>query len=254
MLDTKRTILVALVIYLITGPVVDLFAAMALNRQNLDSKSKFSDIIKLYNDKEKLHDSYQYLSAFQGMNSTNNLGWSEYYVDNILLDRFCNLRVQDASIFYATKLGYNNPAMHDFAEDFIFFRTPTFLTNALGIKKVSRTSPGDLFVEQYFHEPHHIGQKVAGDTGIGLYLMGYLYYPFALIVYFLTFLFLGTLTKCSNGNLVIPILVLTSFSKYFMHFVNAIGIFSSISLLMRTGWESVFVYCIVLKITNLLKK
>lgn len=254
LLDTKRTILVALVIYLITGPVVDLFAAMALNRHNIDSKNKFSDIIELYNDKEKLHDSYQYLSAFQGMNSTNNLGWSEYYVDNILLDRFCNLRVQDASIFYATKLGYNNPAMHDFTADFISFRIPTFITNALGISKVVRTSPGDLFVEQYFHETHHIGQKVAGDTGIGLYLMGYLYYPFALIVYFLTFLFLGTLTKCINGNLIIPILVLTSFSKYFMYFVNAIGIFSSISLLMRTGWESVFVYCIVLKITNLFKK
>ena len=122
LLNTKRTILVAFGIYLITGPIVDLFAAMALNRHNSGSKNNFSNIIELYNNKEKLHDMYQYLSAFQGMNSTNNLGWSEYYVDNILLDRFCNLRVQDASIFYATKLGYNNPAMHDFAADFVSFR------------------------------------------------------------------------------------------------------------------------------------
>lgn len=254
LLNTKRTILVAVAIYLIIGPIVDLFAAMALSRHNLGSKNDFSNIIELYNNKEKLHDMYQYLSAFQGMNSTNNLGWSEYYVDNILLDRFCNLRVQDASIFYATKLGYNNPAMHDFAADFVSFRIPTFITNALGISKVVRTSPGDLFVEQYFHETHHIGQKVAGDTGIGLYLMGYAYYPFALIVYFFVFLFLGTMTKCRNGNLVIPILVLTSFSRYFMYFVNSIGIFSSIALLMRTGWEDIFTYCIVLKISNFFKK
>lgn len=247
LLTFKKGILVCFGIYLITGPVVDLFGAMALARHKDFSKETLNEMIQLYEDKEKLHESFQYLSAFVNKDSPNNFGWSEYYVDNILLDRFCNLRVQDASLYYASKLGYMNTAMAEFTKDFVVFRIPTFLTNIMGEKKVVRTSPGDLFVEQYFHEAHHIGQKVAGDIGIGLYMLGYFYYPVAFILYFLLFYVLASLTRVKNGSLILNLFIMISFARYFMYFVNATGIFKTIGLLMRDIWINIIIYCLLLK-------
>ena len=254
LLTKKRTIILVCIIYVVTGPMVDLFMAMALNRHNKDSETLFSDIIELYNDKEKLHSMKELLSAFRGKDETNSSTWSEYYVDNILLDRFCNLRVQDATLFYANSLGYDNEKMHKFAKDFVVFRVPTFITNIIGEQKVVRTSPGDLFVEEYFHEVNHIGQKVAGDTGIGLYWMGYSYYIFAFFIYFLFFYVLASLSFVRNGQLILPIFIMSSFASYFMYLVNAIGIFSSIDFLIRTGWQQIIIYCIFINSTKFVLK
>jgi len=241
-----KVIVISVVLWLISGPIMDLAAAMSLNRHNINGSNTLTEVIKLYNDKEKLHSMYQYLSAYADKDNANNhIGWSEYYVDNMFLDRFCNLRVQDASLYYANKLGYNNEHMHKFAKDFVVFRIPTLLTNMLGEKKVSRTSPADLFVDQYFKIPNFIGQKVGGDIGIGLYWLGYFYYPFAFVIYFIIFYFLGTLVSKKTDKLIIPVVILCTISQYFMYFNNSTGIFKSINLLMRDGVQNIIIYCIL---------
>jgi hypothetical protein len=251
----RKLIIISVISLLVSGPIMDIAAAMSLNRHNINGTSTLKEVIKLYNDKEKLHKMYQYLSVYADKDNANNsVGWSEYYVDNIFLDRFCNLRVQDASLYYADQLGYNNEYMHQFAKDFVILRIPTFFTNMLGEVKVIRTSPADVFVDQYFHIPNFIGQKVGGDIGIGLYWLGYLYYPFALLIYFINFLFWGTLVSRINNNPIIPVVILCAISQYFMFFVNSTGIFKSISLLMRDGFQYIIIYCILFFIVRKLIK
>ncbi len=93
-----------------TGPLADLAMAMIINRAsvyNSSSSSTFNNILELYSDKERLHTLYQmgtYSNSDNG--GDNNASWSEYYLDNIFLDRFCNLRTQDITLDYAQKLGY----------------------------------------------------------------------------------------------------------------------------------------------------
>lgn len=77
----------------------------------------------------------------------NFYAWSEYYVDNILLDRICNLRTQDLTLDYATKLGYDNSKMHRYAENFLMFQIPTPILDIFGYttnKFDSNYTPGDL--------------------------------------------------------------------------------------------------------------
>ena len=95
----KTNILIILGLYLATGPVADLATAMILNRQSAYSSKAgetLSNIWDLYLDKEKLHTAYNMASLSNSDNGGDNFyAWSEYYVDNILLDRVCNLRTQD---------------------------------------------------------------------------------------------------------------------------------------------------------------
>lgn len=245
-ISRKKLFFTILSIILLSGPITDLALAMSLNRHNIKGSDTLKEVLELYNDKEKLYKLKQTLSVFAGMNIANNdEGWSEYYVDNIFLDRFCNLRVQDATIYYAQKLGYDNREMHQFAKDFIIFRIPTFITDILGEKKVVLTSPADKIYENYFNVPNFIGQKVGGDIGIGLYWLGYKYYMFAIIIYFFTFYFLGSITTYKNYHNVIPIPILCSLSSYFLFFINSQGIFRSINLLLRSGIQGIIIYCFI---------
>ena len=247
LISKKKFFISVVTFFVLSGPITDLAAAMSLNRHNLNSLSTFESVIKLYNDKERLHSMYQALSAFAGKGDNNNEGWSEYYVDNIFLDRFCNLRVQDATLFYANHLGYDFEGMHEFAKDFIIIRLPTFVTNALGEKKISRTSPADYMTETYFHYRNHfLGQRVGGDIGIGLCWLGYKYYFVSFIIYFVVFFFLSSLTLARLSKTVIPVYVMAKSASYFMYFSNSIGIFSSINLLMRDGVQNIVIYCVIL--------
>lgn len=91
-------------VFLVTGPIADLAAAMALGRDNqgqTGAGKTFDNIIELYQDKEKLHTLYNLMLARTDNGGDNLSGWSEYYVDNIMMDRFCNLRVCDMTIGYA---------------------------------------------------------------------------------------------------------------------------------------------------------
>ena len=245
-ISAKKLFCIISGIFILGGPLTDLALAMSLNRHNINGSNTFENVINLYQNKEKLQMMKQSLSFFMGQDvKDNSQGWSEYYVDNIFLDRFCNLRVQDATIFYAKELGYNNKEMHQFAKDFVMFRLPSFVTNILGEKKVVLTSPADKIYEHYFNVRNFVGQKVGGDIGIGLYWLGYLYYPIALVIYFVTFYFMGSLTYIKNAKIIIPIPILCSLSSYFLYLINSQGIFRSINLIMRSGIQGIIVYCLI---------
>jgi hypothetical protein len=98
---------------------------MIVNRSSIytsSSSSTFSNVMELYLDKERLHTLYQLGSFSNSDNEGDNFNqWSEYYIDNIFLDRFCNLRTQDITLDYAQKLGYGSYRMKQYASNFMLF-------------------------------------------------------------------------------------------------------------------------------------
>lgn len=152
--SSRNTIIIIVLVYLATGPVADLAMAMALGRDNqghTSSVNTFDNITQLYNDKETLHNMYQAFMSDIDNGGDNDYGWSEYYVDNILLDRFCNLRVCDATLYYATKLGYDNEVMHKYLKNYITFQIPSPILKLFGNsqnKFENAFTPGDLISTQ----------------------------------------------------------------------------------------------------------
>lgn len=253
-LTSKNVIITFFAAFLLTGPAADLALAMILNRMNSSGGAKtFDMVIELYQDKNKMEALHAAQKLITSNGGDNRLSWSEDYVDNIFLSRFCNIRVLDASVFYAKELGYDNPQMHKYFKEEIVNHLPSPLVAVLGEKKVVHTTVADEMNNRYFNGGHTFwaGWKVCGDIGVGLYTFGYKYYPIALMIYFLVFCLLSTYTRLYNGKLVIPVTILCGFYLRFVYFDNAYGIYSSIAELLR-GWINVIVYCVVFKIIRLI--
>lgn len=232
----------SIVFLMITGPLADLAIAMVLSR---GQNKSIGSVIEMLYDRDKLHSQYNLMRDFMSKGD-NSYSWSENYVNNVLLDRFCNLKVQDATIFYANKLGYNNPKMHEYMKDKIMYKLPTIVVETLGEKKKNRTTPTDLMLDEYLTIKDYIriGNMVSGDTGAGLYWLGYYYYPVAFIIYILSFYFLSTLVFTRFGAFLVPVPVICFMQSYFMFFGNGAGIITKIEMLIRDGWSNVLIYCI----------
>lgn len=252
-LFNKKTVLIGLFgVYLVTGPIADLAMAMALGRDNHEGTSAsktFDNIIDLYQDKEKLHTMYQTIIMVTDNKGDNLSGWSEYYVDNIMLDRFCNLRVCDMTIDYANKLGYDNPTMKQYIANQVLFVLPTPILKMLDIninKHELQYTPGDLLLMESLNIGHYHGYRVAGDVGIGLFLWGELYFFYAFFIYFILFYFMTSLSKINNmGWLVFPLPVLADLFRYFLFFNNGTGLAGVLTTILRTGWQAIVVYSLI---------
>lgn len=251
LLSTKTLCISIVCIYMLTGPLSDLAMAMILSRQmtkSENSETVMNNVWKLYSDKELLHSAYNMATFSNTDNRGNNyLQWSEYYLDNIFLDRFCNLRTQDISMDYATKLGYNNPVMHEYAKQQFIYLVPTPILKAFGYEGNKFDyfyQPGDvLCTEALGLKVQYRGLRVAGTTAIGLYWLGYGYYILAFFVYIFVFYFLSSIVRY-RPFLIIPVPVIISLFDYVKYFNNGVGIFRSFNLLLRTGWQDIFIYCI----------
>lgn len=185
----------------------------------------------------------------------NFYAWSEYYVDNILLDRICNLRTQDLTLDYATKLGYDNPKMHKYAENFFMFQIPTPILDIFGYKTnkfENNYTPGDLLsTEGLGLKNMYKGFRVAGDSGVGLYWMGYSYYIFAFFIYVLVFYFFSSLVS-TRIQFIIPIPIIIALVKYMTYFNNSTGIFRSLNLILRNGIQDILLYVILFGVIRLI--
>lgn len=246
----KTVLLVCFAIWA-TGPVADLATAMILNRKNITSgKNTFDDVMALYKDKEQLHTMYQLALSENGNGGNNTMGWDEYYVDNIFLDRFCNLRVQDETLDLAKRTGYGSRLMEKYFDQYVINCLPGFIVNLIGSRKDVLYTPVDAMLKQRFSIYQFEGWKVGGDTGIGLATFGYWYYLFALVLFSLTFIFLGSLTKVKAGLLLVPLPILSTYGWYFRYFDNAMGFYRSITLLLSSGWRQILLYCILMFFIN----
>lgn len=235
---------------LITGPIADLAFAMALQRHNISGTNTFEKVWNGFTNREELHKLRSL--ALLAIDTDNSSSWSEYYVDNIFMDRFCNLRVQDATLYYATKLGYSDKGMQDFAENSILSKLPTSFLHVIGKEREVTTTPADYMCMRFFDTSYLVGNRVTGDTGSGLFWMGYWYYPFAFVVYFLLFLFFASIVKVRGNTLFIPLPVIATIMTYFTYLINSYGILGSIHLLLRDAWQSIFIYCLIFFIVRII--
>lgn len=250
---SRKNIIISLVLtYLVVGPLADMSMAMILNRQSVYSSSAsktLEDVWKLYNDKEKLRTTYEYFMDTLDNGGDNEYGWSEYYVNNIFLDRFCNLRTIDGTLYNAQKAGFGCYEGGKYYENFWINELPSFITKALGLKKDFQGSATDHMVVNNFSGNRYtlFGFKVGGDTGIGLWMFGYSYYWIAFLTYIIVFYFLCSFVNFKGSLLLIPLPILMSFRLYWLFFLNANGIFTSMNYTFtRNNLNTILIYCILI--------
>lgn len=253
----KNVIITFLGGFLVMGPLADLAMAMILNRQlvySTNATDTMKKVWNLYQDKERLHSAYQYFMATTDNGGNNQNGWSEYYVNNIFLDRFCNLRTIDGTLYNAKKAGFGCDEGLEYYKDFWINELPSPIANSMGYVKKFQGTAVDHMVVSNFNDYRYslFGFKVGGETGIGLWMFGYLYYPIAFITYFLVFYFLCSIVNAGYGVLMIPLPVLVNFRLYWMFFINANGIFTSMgSTFTRNNLNTIIIYSLLVFVMHL---
>lgn len=162
----KNTVVGLISLWFITGPVADISTAMVMvrdDRHNIAYTELLERTFTTFFDKEGIR-----LFRLMGNDATENRFWDEYYMDNIFLARFSNLKYNDLSLIMASKVSNPDSDMLAYTIDHFFSILPLPFLETLGLNVdkafVSSGSFGD-----YFH------YKVTGNAwAIGGFRTGHL--------------------------------------------------------------------------------
>lgn len=255
-LSYKKMFLLIVSIFILSGPASDMAIAMVVVRGERSSMS-FSELlersIEVYQDKVQLSFYRQWLSDED--KSTVGAEWQESYVSSPFLDRLCNYRVADATIYHAQRVGYGNKDMLELFGNQLMTMFPgpiveNFFPN-VDKSKLNFSSMDKLY---FLSTRGGVGgYKVGGDIGLGLVTFGYFYFPLCFLIYFLIFYMLDGLVMFVKNRPRFSIFTLISvYFTYFLMFQVANGIIAQTTFILWNFWWVIFWYCFVYKIVRIL--
>lgn len=254
-LSYKKIVISILAIFVVSGPLSDLAIAMVAVRGERATSSfeeLLSKSIDAYQDKDRLA-AYRKMVKEQGESSVGS-EWEENYVSNVFLDRFCNYRVADATIYHAQKVGYANDKMLSLFVTQVQAMFPgpimKFLFPNLDKKSLNFSSMDKL----YNLSAHGTlgGYKVGGDVGLGLATFGYFYFPICFLVYILIFYIFDAVVCVFDGIPLFPVFTLLSiYFTYFLKFQVGGGLIAQVTFLLWGFWWVTLWHCITYKLVRL---
>lgn len=243
-IKTKNVIIIILSSYLLFGPVTDFCLAMFVQRAlvyDIKGKELWDATIKTYNDKEALESIYRLFSEEQ--TSFSSFGYTEYYVDNILLNRLCNLKPIDNSVTYTTKIDCitGNSFMQKKLVEKIKYLLPSPILKIVDpdFEKFNEASYG--FHDYLINVANKVtggGYRVGGDSGIVIATFGLLSPIFIILFYGLFFYVINTFW---NSNLLSLFAVCKVFEIFYI-FQNNHGLMDDINMLLRFFPQEILLY------------
>ena len=258
-LSVKHVALSILLLFIIVGPLSDLAFAMLIARSQRNN-TEFTTLLKttldIYSDKERLYKLKSIAdNEEQESEYVYTTDWNEYYVSSIFLNRVCNYRVIDASIYHAQRAGMPNKVMFD---DFLLHLMIIFPQPVVDLlfghidKTKYAYSPQDKLYEVSSNGALHASYKVGGDVGLALSIFGILAFPILIIVYMLEFILFDNLVYRRRRGVVFSFLTLICiYSTYFMKFAVGGGFISHVNFLL---WGFPFNLVLLLIVYNVVKR
>lgn len=255
-LSYKKMFLLVISIFIISGPASDMAIAMVVVRGERSSMS-FTELleksIEVYQDKDQLKLYRQLVSN----EDKSNVGaeWQESYVSSPFLDRFCNYRVADATIYHAQRVGYGNKEMLElFCNQLMTMFPGPIVENFFPNVDKSKLSFSSMDKLYFLSTRGGVGAyKVGGDIGLGLVTFGYFYFPLCFLIYFLVFYMLDGLVMFFKNRLRFSIFTLISvYFTYFLMFQVANGIITQTTFVLWNFWWVIIWLCLVYKIVRIL--
>ena len=255
-LSYRKMLLLIVSIFVLSGPAADMAIAMVVVRGERSSMS-FGELlnksIDVFKDKNQLK-AYRKLMEEQEEGSVG-AEWQESYVSSPFLDRLCNYRVADATIYHAQRFGYGSKDMLEEFGNRVMTMFPGPISNFFfpDIDKANLNySPMDKL---YFLSTRGGvgGYKVGGDVGLGLATFGYIYFPICFLIYFFTFYIMDGVVAFSKDRPRFSIFTLISiYFTYFLIFQVGNGIFANTTFVLWNFWWAALWYCVVFKVTRAL--
>lgn len=257
----KKMIALIAAFFLITGPATDMSTAMLIVRSERSSMS-FTELltrsVEVFQDKKALAAYREAAEELAGEDdeaeSENNTDWDEQYVSSPFLNRLCNYRVVDATIYHARRVGFADERMIDFFVDKLMTMFPGPITSTF-FPNVSKEDLVMSSMDKLYNLSTGYpvgGFKVGGDVGIGLATFGYFYFPLCLVVYILVFHIFDSVIIYYRGQIIFSVFTLLYiYFTYFLKLQVATGLFAQVSFVLWGFWWTNLWNCAVLKIVRL---
>lgn len=248
-LSYKKMTVLIVSLFVLAGPASDMAIAMVVVRGERTSIS-FGELldksIDAFQDKDRLN-AYRRLMEEQEEGAVG-ADWQESYVSSPFLDRLCNYRVADATIYHAQRVGYGNIEMLEFFFNNVATMFPgpisSFLFPEIDKSDLTFSSMDKLY---YLSTRAGVGgYKVGGDVGLGLATFGYSYFPLCFVIYFLVFYILNGVCRTFKGEHKFAIFTLISiYFTYFLMFQVGGGLIAQTRFVLWGFWWVSFWYCLV---------
>lgn len=259
-LTTRKIIIGIIGLLLVTGPLSDMAFAMLVTRSTRNDIS-YMELLEqtfdVYSDKERLNAYKNILESSSNTTYTSSLAWNESYVSNIFLQRLCNYRVVDATIYHAGRSGYANKEMID---DFIVHLQTIFPQKVVNFlfgnidKSKYAYSPMDKLYAISYGGNIHVSYIVGGDVGLGLATFGFLYFPICLIVYLTMFLLFENLVLFNNKKYIFSFFVLLNiYYAYFLRLQVGGGMINTVFFVFWGFFYNTLFYLLSYKLIRIIK-
>ena len=242
-----------LVTFFIIPVLNDISLAMLYNRQFRKENNRtelFIKTIDTFCDQKKMEElrSLKDKKDIKTIKAETSRFWSETYVNNFALNRYCNLKVADNTLYHAKKVGFANKQMYDDFWIEIAALLPTPILKYLNIEydKNVRYSRGDKLKALSSNRHPFASYLVTSHLADGLATFGYWYFPFEFLLFLVRFLFLDTFLIKFKGNIYYSILGLITIFSFLGMFRHADGCCDSLSYLFRGYWQDVILFILAI--------
>jgi len=251
--DKKYIICGCILVIFLVPFVSDISLAMLANRGIRGEVNKvelFKKTIDTYLDQNKM-DNLRRMKDIKERKERESLPiysetWSETYVRNFALNRYCNLKVSDNTLYHAEKVGFANKQMqNDFWKEIVAL-LPTPILKQIGVDydKNKVYSRGDKLKAMSANRSPFASYLVTSHLADGLVTFGYFYFPIEFILFFIRFLFLDTFLIKYEGRVYYSIFGLITIFSFLAMFRNAGGCCDSLPYLLRGYWQDVILFII----------
>lgn len=248
----KGYIIIGILTILVVIPILsDVSLAMLYNRQFRKNTNRTELLIKTFNtfrDQNKMEElrSLKEKEDIKAIKTEKKLFWSEIYVSNFALNRYCNLKVTDNTLYHAKKVGFPNKYMFDDFWNEIVALLPTPILNYFNIEydKNVRYSRGDKLKALSSNRHPLASYLVTSHLADGLVTFGYWYFPIEFLLFFIRFLFLDTFLLRLKGDIYYSIFGLITIFTFLAMFRHAGGCCDSLNYLIRGYWQNVILFLI----------
>lgn len=185
-------------------------------------------------------------------------GWDETYVDNFLLNRYCNMRITDETMHYAMRLDgwdtFGNEEMRDFFFKRLWANLPTPVLQYFDVnidKNDMSFAEGDYLYAVATKTSVFGGFRVASHLAIGLASFGILYFPIQYILLFFSF-YLMDLMVYRKGTITYSLAGLAIVFDLVGRFRNANGCVGDAGYLVRGYWQFLLLNWLTFKLAKLI--
>lgn len=257
---TKKVFVIAGLLTLIITPVFLRISTIMLimrgDRYGLSGRETMDVVLDLATNEDAIKSFL--LENRNDEEDKNESDYSEKYLNNDALARFCSLKIYDETLFHAEKIGYSQAGIRKDISDYFFsifpeaLVVPAVLSHEERVEAAKCMSLTDRLC--YISTGKGLGgARIGSFQGIGLAAFGWLYVPIMFVICIIIFFLFDSLVYIKDGKIIFSyysIICLPTILLFFQpHHVYTF----ELKYIIRTFWEQLLFYLLTINIIKSLK-